>query len=135
MSRPRSIILPLESDEEVCVQAYPDDGDVRIRLSKGGFVRAGLFRFALDKGEPGVKIVRGPVIITVSIGREPVVDVEITLAQGEKLNHRFESDVCDEVLERIDQVKALLHSYAADAEAMQAAEKKRRESRRPQAAA
>ena len=134
MSRSRPITLPLESDAEAMIQAFPDDGDVRIRLALGGFIRAGLFRFALDKTVSGEKLVRGPVEITVTrIEAKDVIKstmkVSIRLPKGELVDHTFDDITIKEIIERIDQVKALLHSYEDDPTAMKIADQKRHEAR------
>lgn len=134
MSRSRPITLPLESDAEAMIQAFPDDGDVRIRLALGGFIRAGLFRYALDKAVTGEKIVRGPVEITVTRTEtkdaiKSVMEVSIRLPKGELVNHTFDDVSIKEIIERVDQVKALLHSYEDDPTAMKIADQKRHEAR------
>jgi hypothetical protein len=135
MSRQKPIILPLETADDVYVRAFPDDRDIQVCFTGGGFVRAGVFRHALDKGVPRKAIERGPVTILVNDREEPDLDVRVSIPRGGEVIRRLRGEVCDEIIERIDQARSLLHSYDFDEEAMDRVSERKAAKRQELAAA
>jgi hypothetical protein len=135
MPRYSTVSLTLETDTDISVRGFADDGDIQVCFRGGGFVRAGILRHALDKGKPREVIERGPVTILVHDPKAPDIDLHIDIPRGGQVNRRLKGEVCEEIIERIDQVRSLLHSYARDEEAMERADERRAAKRLSLAAA
>lgn len=113
--RLRTVIIPVEHDATVFVQGYTDTAEMRVRFEEGGFLHEGLFRHVLNKGRNNEVFDRGPVSITAHVDEDEVsMDIVITLHDGKTVRKSLTVDACDEIEERLDAVRLLLHGYRRD---------------------
>ncbi|MFA6603829.1 MAG: hypothetical protein WCT10_03210 [Patescibacteria group bacterium] len=110
------IILPVQSDENLKVFAYPEGGGIKIGLREGGYLNVGLFRAAYHKKESiGQTLTSGPVTAQV-IARGDGIELVVTikLPHGTIIERTISPAVCDELAERVSQADMLLYSYVYD---------------------
>ncbi len=109
--------LPVETDSNVSVRGFIDsDWEIQVVFVVGerrGYISAGLFRHMYDKtGEDGYEVSRAPIHVSATENVNGIeMHVEVQHPGEEKIVKTFGPEVCDEVMERIDQMQALLHTY------------------------
>ena len=109
--------LIVQSDRSLFIHFYPISGKTRIRLEEGGYVKPGPFRYAAEKARHGEHVSSDPVDIGVYIAENGDVSmqVKITHADGKTVEKTIGPDAVDEIIMRLDQARAILHTYDSDA--------------------
>jgi len=111
----RCVVMPVETDERYSVRGLINEGYVRVQSGKNDFfIPANVFRKAAFTLKVGHRLEEPPITVErlkdTDDGRKRL-GFTVTSRSGEPRNAVIEGETIEEIVERIDQVKALLHTY------------------------